>query len=245
MERKTKFSIVAVALSCTALISCLAAVGLKRALPIDAGSTEKTLTLTSEDLKKIELKDYEIGTKGPDKKFSIVTGEKTYIDGAFIFTDCGHQSVGETLGDPFQIDNTYEGAVSNAYNFNILFSFQHVLSMSAEVTITVKDVGVESSVIEVKFMRINDEFYTTIEDPEVYDKIVNLGGINDSPFDDWESVSFDLDDATTEASVDEEPAEENMNLAAFQFTYSDTNFVCVNNVITCTLTSLSFTYSCN
>ena len=149
------------------------------------------------------------------------------------------------MGDPFQIDNTYDGATSNAYNFNILFSFQHVISMSAEVTITVKDVGVETSLIEVKFMRIDDEFYTTIEKPEVYDKLTMLGGIPGTPYCTCESRSIDLENATTKSSVSQTPAEKNLNVAAFQFIDSYPSFIRPNNIITCTLTSLSFTYSCN
>lgn len=246
MERKTKFGITAVALSCTALIASLTAVGLKRALPIAAGSTEKTLTLTSEDLKKIELEDYEIGSKGPDKKFTIKTAGGAYIDGAFIFTDCGHQYVGDTLDDTFGIENNYPDAVENAYNFNIFFSFQHIISMSAEVSVTVKDVGIERSKIQCKFVSIEDDFYKTIEDPEVYDKkLTVLGGQSPYYFDDYDDVSFGLDEATTEESIEVTPEVENLNVAAFQFIYDGLRFVNPGNVITCTLTSLSFTYSCN
>ena len=250
------------ALALSALTLCASVVAFSASKPeIAVTGTEastKSITITSEQLAATALSDLEGGQKDGnnakgDQKFSIDLGGGKCIHGAVIFNDCGHQFIGNTLGEPFGIDNT-DQAGKNAYNFNFFFSFDKAIAMTTHLTIETVGSG-EVAELSTKFIYSTvgagkdflDRFksgydYNTIKQlpdnaRDYYSTTqghyaANPRDLTTSPL----SVSTDADTKQTDGTY---------NVAAFQFTYNNDNMIKAGNKISCTLTSLSFTYACN
>ena len=261
-----KIGLSILALSTVAVCASVTALDANNAEPTVVGgdASSKTVTITNADLLKVSLSDLDGGhhdannDKG-DQKFIIPLDGGKCIHGAIIFNDCGHQFVGDTLGDAFGIDNTYSGAGQNACNFNFLFSFDKAIQMSTTLTIKTKETGVgDVAELCTKFIystvASGTDFFKrfTKGEPSVYDydKIKKL------PDNAWDYYGTDAGQYAasprnlSESSINvttsaDTGTDGTYNVAAFQFTYDDVNFIEIGNKISCTLESLTFKYSCN
>lgn len=251
MARIIKIGLAALAVTVGALAVSVATNGINEVHAATVTETDgvKTATITSADLTQVKLENYEFDKGIYDKKFRIPLDNGAYIDGAVIFNDCGHQFVGSTLGDAFGIDNTYDEAPKNAYNFNILFSFEHVTSIGVDLRANV--IGNSTNTEEkgltwLKYASIEGEFYEVLRDRVTYANLVN--NPRDGNF--YSKASYDVH--ALPMSTDKE-AEANVscistgfNIAAFQFTYFDwEHYVTPGFTISAFINSLSFTYRCN
>ena len=224
------------------------------------GSSSKTVTITKEKLNATVLSDLEGGHKDAnnakrDQKFTIELDDGKFIYGAVIFSDCGHQFIGNSLGEAFGIDNTSEKS-GNAYNFNFLFSFDKAIGMSANVDVTATDTSKEDDAeLCLKFIKSTVgtglgfyERFTAETGGYVYDEIKELPSRSDY----YSTVTGQY--AANPCYLSESPKNQTIiadtdtdgtyNVAVFQFTYNDGNFIEAGNKISCTLQSLTFTYSC-
>ena len=106
-------------------------------LSANANGSKET-TVTNVKLKDVTFETLDIvdnrnnGTEVKhDKKFRIPLGGGKYILGALVYHDCGHQFIGDedetdaTLGETLYMDNTFQDAGKNAFNFHILFALDY------------------------------------------------------------------------------------------------------------------------
>ena len=134
---KRLLAVSTLALGATALTIatvCYSQKGINEESLIIATEEANTRTLTSADLATATFTNYRHSTRSYtegqyDKKFQIDLGEGKYIDGLLLFADCGHQSVGDNLSEPFVIDCSSEES-NNAYNFNVLLSVKGIKEVS-------------------------------------------------------------------------------------------------------------------
>lgn len=223
------------------------------------GSPSKSVTITKEQLNRTLLSDLEGGHKDAnnakrDQKFTIELDDGKFIYGAVIFNDCGHQFIGDTLGETFGIDNTSEVS-GNAYNFNFLFSFDKAIGMTATVEVATKDDSLgDQAEICTKFIKStvgeNLGFYErfTSSGGYVYSEITKLPGQSDYYSTEryqYAANPCDLSESPKSTTLDADTKTDGTyNVAVFQFTYNGSNFINAGNKISCTLQSLTFTYSC-
>lgn len=226
------------------------------------GSSTKSVTISKEQLNATVLSDLEGGqdndsnNKG-DQKFTIELGDGKFIYGAVIFSDCGHQFIGDTLGDAFGIDNTYSGAGRNAYNFNLLFSFDKAIGMSATVDVTATNTGVKDvAELCLKFIKSTVgtglgfyERFTAKTGGYDYDKLTKLPGAALDYYStgtgQYAANPCDLSTSPKNPTITANTGTDGTyNVAVFQFIYNNDDFIEINNKISCTLQSLTFTYSC-
>lgn len=78
--------------------------------------------LDATELAKCVLNPYTFDGKDDSRQFVYSLPGGKYIQGAVLFGDCGHQSVGDTLADPMTMDNNGGVDEKNAADFHILFS---------------------------------------------------------------------------------------------------------------------------
>ena len=250
MSRIIRIGSVTLAVALAVLSVVLAGNGLGEgnAFPFIEGRAiaNKTVTLTGEVLKSVALEDYVIKEGKTDKRFRIPLSNGAYIDGAILLNDCDYQYTGARLGDAFGLHNT--DSEPNAYNFNILLSFEHIVEMGIDVDVySYNTLASEYSMAMVKFAHVGDSFYNALESTD-YSVLTGLPG--SSAFyangaKDYNYRTFPLEASHTQSEVVWQPESGNLNLAAFQFTYYNNNLIDNGNEITCTIRSLRFEYSCN
>lgn len=248
MKLGTKIGLTAFAVCATAGNIALAAYGTARADLLRGSEEPKVLSLDNAALKEVTLEDFNLGQSSPDKKFRIEIDENRYILGAFIFNDCGRQSVGPTLGDAFTIDNT-DSTDPNAYNFNILFSFEKSvgLDFTFDVESNSSD-GTENVEYQMKYAAIGtSNFYTKLDETSYYALVTypSDGAAANNFYDRGAYVngSFVMDASKKSGgrSIDHE----NKNVVALQFKYHGNAFIKAGHKLDFTLTKLEFTYTCN
>ena len=253
MARIIKIGLAALAVTVGTLAVSVATNGINQVHAAEVPETAgvKTATITSADLKNTPFEDYEIVEGKHDKKFRISLPDDKYINGCIVFRDCGHQFVGSTLGDAFGIDNTYSGAPKNAYNFNILFSFEHVTKITVDFRAIVSGSGGdEHSQLELKYASLSGEFYQGLINLNNYNSLTLSTKMSGTFYnrtkehrlvDPFTPSQGGLADSQTLNLPDT-----NYNIAAMQFTYSSSsNYVNPGNKISFILNSLSFNYTCN
>ena len=103
---------------------------------------EKEVTLEAAELSAVSFSDHDFGrakqetnNKG-DQEFRINLANGNYIDGALIFSDCGHCNIGNTLGDVFQLDNSLQDS-GNSFNFNFFFNVRGIKQATIYYTSTI------------------------------------------------------------------------------------------------------------
>ena len=251
MKKKLLVSISTVALGVGAIALSLFAFNSNGLLTKTSADGSKTATLNSDQLKAITLSDYRHPNKTYDddehldKKFSIPLAGGKYISGAVIFRDCGLQYSGSNLGSAFGINNTENRY--NAYNFNIYFSVEKFVSLTA--TIDLNSTSSTNYVLEVKSGEIDTgDFYIALGN-QTYDNLKKLA--NDSDI-------FALSDSAyvngTINSSYQQPVEVTssfttektipLNIVGLQFTYVQEQICDPNSSIDFTIKSLSISYNC-
>lgn len=218
-----------------------------RAVEITTLGRNKVASITNADLKSVALENYVVKEGKVDKKFHIPLLEGNYIDGAILFNDCDRQEVGGTLGDAFGQHNTESDP--QAYNFNIFFSFEHIVEVGINVDAYSYNFGLasEQSMLLLKYAHIDGDFYQALENAD-YDTLVGRPGSSSfyaNGASDFNSYGSSLTKEHTEMELFCQPHTSNLNIAVFQFTYRDGDFIDNGNEITCTINSLRFEYSCN
>ena len=202
------------------------------ALPI------KTATITAEKLAATPLSDLEIQSGKHDKKFTIALDDGKYIKGAVIFGDCGYQFTGSTLGDAFGINNTDTKA--NAYNFNILFSFEYTQNATFNLSLESNQVGACFKCI-VKYAECDGEDFYGALAKKNYSNIVGDPG-NAMYYGEY-GYAYDTYGAeAVERSVN--LPKEDTTLAVLQFTHRNGDYIAAGNYARCTIQSIVFNYSC-
>ena len=221
----------------------------------DASSTiavEKSLTLDENKLKSIAFDEtpYDLSSTYPggsdwnpndNRSFSYEIGGGKYFEGALLFADCKHQSVGSTLGDPLVLNNgDQEGA--NASNFNILFNIKGVyklaytydvtLSKAATVDITLKTSVKSSSGCPNGIDGIKNYGYESLVGP--MGLFYTIGGSTDSVIAAGTTLSGFVHEFDFSTSVDK-------NVVSLQ---SNAYSVPEGIDYSITLKSLTFYYSC-
>ena len=214
---------------------------------------EPSAVVTAEMLQATELVDWDLKGEGEghyDKKFRLNLSNGRYIDGGLIFNDCGYQSVGSTLGDPFMIDNTDTKA--NAYNFNVLFSLESSVGAIFNFTAETGD-GQDASIsYQVKHALPKPQyqsanFYQTLESGTYsYHDLVSTP--SESAFystadNSYNSKSAYFYDESKDLSIS--CYSSGYTVVAFQFTYYSSVYIDPGESLTCTLTSISFFFDCN
>ena len=202
-----KKSIHTITLGSAAIIACLVTTTVfvaknNSSFINEVKADETTLTLNNDQLKQIELKDINLKGQGQadDKAFRIELGGPRYIDGAILFRDCGHQFTGNTLGDPFGIDNRDTGS-TNAYNFNIVFSLERTDRLSVDMTETslTSDKTVFTR-FEIKYaLAGGNDFYNDIRND--YNRFINKGGITGGIYSPYVGRQVEMD--ANEVSFDD------------------------------------------
>lgn len=208
-------------------------------------ASAKTLTLdTTEKLQAITFSELDLGATRKDKQFQISLGNDKYINGALIFSDCGNQFVGDDLSDSFGLDNS-EQTVSNAFNFNFLFSFENNIT-DASVNFTVVDTLNATSTTYAYRLRFaykvdddSSQFYTRIKD--------NLNDITryESGFFNGNYTAYTEKLSSTEQSksISGDKGTHNHNTIV-DFNFNSQNHVPAKDKVTFQITSISFTYEC-
>lgn len=248
MARIIKIGLTAVALSVGTLAVVAGTKGMEAAKPITVSAAIKSVELTAERLKNVVLVNHVFQEGKTDKIFRIPLDNGAYIDGAILFNDCENQYTGSTLGDAFGLHNT--DVKPNAYNFNILFSFERISEMrvNADVTSYIVDPNnYECTKMMAKYAKIDGNFYDALGTTS-YSQLVGPAGSSsfyENGSQDFNTSTCTLDASKKEQGVSYQPHTSPLNVAAFQFTYDDGNLIDNGNEITCTIKSLYFEYYCN
>ena len=71
------------------------------------------------------FEDYAFGGKTDSKAFTYQMADGKYMEGAILYGDCQHQSVGTNLSESFELDNSKQSGENNG-DFHIFFSAQGI-----------------------------------------------------------------------------------------------------------------------
>ena len=262
MNTKSKSLLLFAGISALSLSVAAVAINASKAKPLTIvkSGNSKSVTFTSSQLKNVALEDIDLGgSNGLDKKFRLPLENGNYIDGAIVFRDCGHQYTGSKLGDFFGIDNPIS-AEANAYNFQILFSFESTVSLKVDFTeVASSNDGSVKSYFQIKYVdKEYVDFYDFIEDN--YSKITEVVNSFDASFYTgyYQETILKLDNESSEHAGGGYSKTENdfhfsqsgATVAALQCTYASGEpwnqyYVQKNSWIKFGLDSLSFEYNCN
>lgn len=247
-----KKSLHTVTIGATAIVACLITTTVfvaknNSSFINEVKADETTLTLNNDQLKQIELEDINLKGEGEadDKAFRIELGGPRYIDGAILFRDCGHQFTGNTLGDPFGIDNRGISSI-NAYNFNIVFALERSDSLTVDLTETsLTSDGSEYSRFDIKWTTLDcSDLYNTIR--AQYNSFVNRTGIYSS----WAGQKLQMTE-TTRSFENYSQGAVGFRALVLQCSYSiedgqayNKYYVRPGNLLTFTLNKISIGYHC-
>lgn len=253
MARIIKIGLAALAVIIGTLAVSVATNGINEVHAATVTETDgvKTVTITNADLLATKLEDFTIDPKqGLDKKFRIALPDGKYIDGAVIFNDCGHQFVGDSLGDPFGIAAP-SAAGAYAYNFNILFSFEHVTSITVDLRASVTGEGENTgkeAIIWLKYASLKGEFYQGLIGHSNYAELVansRESGIYSAAYYKFEQLALSVDEESA-LNLSTGASGDDINIAAFQFTQSQWKYIATPGFTTSAfINSLTFTYYCD
>lgn len=248
MKKQTKLIM---AIAATAAIATIGTIALVKAPALNnfaqVKASTKSVTLNAEDLSKATFSDLDLvyETKHQyDKQFQIPLEDGKYINGALVYSDCGHQFAGNNLSETFGLDNSGE-ASGNAFNFNFLFSFENNVT-DASVNFTVVDTlnaTSKSYAYRLRFSYKADDdsslFYTRIKDN--WDGITTYG----SSFynGDYEAYTAELSSTKESKSISGDKGSHNHNTIV-NFNFNSQDLVPAGDVVTFQITSISFTYEC-
>ena len=131
---------------------------------------EKEVTLEAAELSAVSFSDHDFGrakqetnNKG-DQEFRINLANGNYIDGALIFSDCGHCNIGNTLGDVFQLDNSLQDS-GNSFNFNFFFNVRGIKQATIYYTSTITgEPFVVSNFVRIRLRAaaLDTDFYSAL-----------------------------------------------------------------------------------
>ena len=238
MKTLTKIGIVTASIACATLTLTAATMGNNAHSITGVSAGLKYMEITSEMLAATELRDIEIWSGKTDKAFTIELEGGKYVLGAVIFSDCAYQFCGETLGDAFGINNTDSKA--NAYNFNILFSFQDTSRAKFYVDVGSTAVG-NDYVCYSKFGDCDGaNFYANLG-AKTYNNVI--GGPANAYWDNAygkTETSF----ASTTSSITVDGMAAYCDVMAFQFTHRNSEYIPAGGSATFTLTGAEFWYDC-
>ena len=215
-----------------------------------------TVTIDDEMLENTILEDYQHPNKQYnvgeyDKRFTISLGGNKIIQGAILFRDCGYQFTGNTLGDAFGINNTDNK--DNAYNFNLIFSFENVTSMS--INYSAYSTTYNYIFHQIKYSYLNGEdFYSSLNSASYADLVARADPSELYVYDSFATyeIKKDVSDPPIPDTLDQsffytlDASDAHMNMVAFNLNCGTSgSLIAANNSLEFTIKSLSFTYSCN
>lgn len=236
------------AIAATAAIATIGTVALVKAPALNnfaqVKASTKSVTLNAEDLSKATFSDLDLAydaKKQYDKQFQIPLENGNFINGALVFSDCGHQFVGNNLSEPFGLDNSEQGS-SNAFNFNFMFSFEKSVT---KIEVNYTAIGSEGvSFTYASRIRFSNE---ETDSTKFYDTLkTNWGDITDGSvnfFDrrDEESRSITSEASNVSASFE---CDGEHTIGNFNINTSGGNHLPGGQTVTFQLTSIEFTYEC-
>ena len=244
MKRTLKIGLTALAAVSAIAAVGVAALGRHQSQLLRGAGVEKSITLDNDTLKTVALEDWEHTAGKADKKFTIPLANDCFILGAIIFNDCGLQSTGSSLGDPFGIDNS-GSEDANAYNFNVLFSFEGNVGMKATFDVTSNsNNSSEEYCVQLKYANLDGaDFYNNLKTISYNNlvKIPSSGGFYDNGS--YKNTHKAVNMLSLTDSI--EYSASGFNLMGFQFTYYESKFIQAGHKLSCMFKELKFTYTCN
>lgn len=132
MKRKQATLLTLVGVSALGLLAMVVGTHGRQLIPSFAEPTNYSRFLGPTEFEEdCVFENYAFGGKNDSKKFKceLRDGEHKkdgkYMEGAILYGDCDHQSVGANLSEPFVLDNSAQGGANNA-DFHIFFSAQGI-----------------------------------------------------------------------------------------------------------------------
>lgn len=217
---------------------------------------DNSITIDSETLSKAIYEPFEVPDNRydepvakPDKKFKIPLNDDQYILGAVIFNDCANQTIGNDLSKPMYMDNYLHGDQPNAFNFNIVFGFEHLRDVTLNYFFRIEDTN--SSGFKPKCeLRFKNRDYEGYSDEDFYNDLTTAGYhdilyknsgryYSDTPY---TSVSYSLN---ADYHLSYTPASTDCNMLVIQLTYTDaTDFLKVGQILMFQIESITFNFEC-
>ena len=111
------------------LVALTATAQSRLSMPSLADKPVNEVTLDTSELAKCSLSAYTFDGKTDSRQFTYSMAGGKYMEGALLYGDCDHQSVGSVLSEPFVLDNSAQGT-ANAADFHLFFSAQGLTSAS-------------------------------------------------------------------------------------------------------------------
>lgn len=206
----------------------------------EARADEKSITLDSTKLAAATFETLDLeqpGQANTDIKFRIPLENDCYIDGALVYSDCGHQYVGANLSEEFGLESTS----NDAFNFNFLFSFEKaVKNITVNYTYKEGKLSGTSFAQRLRYSNRTGEFYTLVKE--------NYSKIKTYPEADFYNGKSDgdaksLNTSTTSDSIGCSAGGYTSPIVDFNLNTSS-NLVPANDKVTFQITSITFTYEC-
>ena len=256
MEKQKLIIIPSLAVFAIALSVAFSSRGIDSLLDNYSAKADTSITINNEALANAIYEPFEVIDNRfdnpevkQDKKFKIPLNNGQYILGAVIFNDCAYQSIGDDLSDPMYMDNYLSATQENAFNFNIVFGFEHLTSVTLNYFFRIQD-RYSSGFKPDCELRFKNRDYSGTTDEDFYNDLTTAGYkdilktgsgsyyINTtSTFIDY-SVNADCHLTFTPASTD-------CNMLVIQLTYSEAkDFLKVDQILMFQIESLTFNFEC-
>ena len=221
-----------------------------------SAKADNSVTLTSEALSQaiyepFEVIDnrYDVPVAKPDKKFRIPLNDDQYILGAVIFNDCANQTIGNDLSKPMYMDNYLHGDQPNAFNFNIVFGFEHLTGVTLNYFFRIEDRNSSDFKPNCE-LRFKNRDYEGNSDEDFYKDLTDAGNrkilyknqgsyYSNTPY---TNISYGLN---ADYHLSYTPAATDCNMLVIQLTYTEaTDFLKVGQILMFQIESITFNFEC-
>ncbi|MBE6134575.1 MAG: hypothetical protein E7179_01015 [Erysipelotrichaceae bacterium] len=129
MKRKQATLLTLVGVSALGLLAMVVGTHGRQLIPSFAEPKDYDRNIGPTQFAGCTFEDYTFGGKTDSKAFTYQMEDGKYMEGAILYGDCDHQSVGATLSQSFVLDNSDQGGANHA-DFHIFFSAQGITSAS-------------------------------------------------------------------------------------------------------------------
>lgn len=221
-----------------------------------SAKADNSVTIDSETLSKAIYEPFEVidnryddPVTKPDKKFRIPLNDNQYILGAVIFNDCANQTIGNNLSRPMYMDNDLHGDQPNAFNFNIVFGFEHLTGVTLNYFFRIQDRNPSDFKPNCE-LRFKNRHYEGNSDEDFYNDLTSAGYrdilyknsgryYSDTPY---TNISYGLN---ADYHLSFTPAATDCNMLVIQLTYTEAaDFLKVGQILMFQIESITFNFEC-
>lgn len=256
MEKQKLIIIPSLAVFAIALSVAFSSRGIDSLLENHSAKADTSVTIDNKALKNAIYEPFEVVDNRfdnpevkEDVKFKIPLDNGQYILGAVIFNDCAHQTIGDNLSDPMYMDNYLTATQDNAFNFNIVFGFEHLNSVTLNYFFRIEDRNSTGFKPDCE-LRFKNRNYSGSTDEDFYNDLTTAGYkdiLKTTSGNYYTNVpsTFIPYSVNADHHLSYTPASTDCNMLVIQLTYSEAkDFLKVGQILMFQIESLTFNFEC-